>query len=265
MDVLAQSLEESKKRRGAGDEKRRPRRSAARRRQPRGPNPGRSSPCSASRGQHSPWPRRRLARASSSRRARCAGHRQRDRGERERLDARVSASRSAPSRPVETGGARIPESESSDELVPSTVPCSRSDAALLISAVMPVFVSAMPNAKSSMCYREQREVVDERNQREAGDERREPDVRHRAVAEPRRDASDDDGVHEDVEDGEDRKEIIGLRERESELPRANTARRRRTSRTAPARSRASAQRSVARRGLRKLRHESRPCRRAPRP
>ena len=45
---------------------------------------------------------------------------------------------------VDTGGARIPDSESSDELVPSTMPCSRSDAALLISAVMPVFANAIP-------------------------------------------------------------------------------------------------------------------------
>ena len=41
----------------------------------------------------------------------------------------------------------MPESESSEELAPKTVPCSRSETALLIKAVMPVLTSAMPNEK----------------------------------------------------------------------------------------------------------------------
>ena len=90
---------------------------------------------------------------------------------------------------METGGARMPESESSDELAPSTVPWSRSDAALLISAVMPVLASAIPNEKSSIVAESMHELVHEGDEREAGDQRGEADVRHRTVAQLRRDAA----------------------------------------------------------------------------
>ena len=51
---------------------------------------------------------------------------------------------------MEIGGAMMPESESSDEPTPSTVPCSRSEAAFESMALMPLFAYALPIAKSTI-------------------------------------------------------------------------------------------------------------------
>ena len=74
-----------------------------------------------------------------------------------------------------------------------------------------------PERKEQHQCGEQHDVVNERHERKTGDQRRQADVGHPAIAQARGDASDHDDVHEDVEDCEDRKEIIGLRQRESEL------------------------------------------------